>query len=190
MLLLIVGLVIFAVIHFVPSFPGVKSAMKARLGEMGYRGVFSGIALLGLVLMIYGYSEAQPDSAIAWDLPTWGRSVNHGLMLIVFILLAASGIRGNIANYVRHPMSLGVIIWCIAHLLANDTMADVVLFGGILAWAIVAIIFAFIRNNVAEIPTGAIAVRNDIVAIVVGTLIYMLIVWKVHEWLIGVQPIP
>ncbi len=190
MTLLISGLVIFAVIHFVPSFPGVKKSMQSSLGKLGYRGVFSGISLLGLVLMIYGYSVAQPESAVAWDLPSWGRSVNHGLMLIAFILLAASGSRGNIVKYIRHPMSLAVIIWGVAHLLANETVADVVLFGGILAWAIVAIIFAFVRNNVAEIATGAVAVRNDLVAIVTGVFVYVLFVWRVHEWLIGVRPIP
>ncbi len=190
MSLLIVGLLIFSAIHFVPSFPGVKSTMQSRLGVLGYRGVFSGISLVALLLMIYGYAEAQPQSPNVWTMPSWGRDVTPVLVLVAFILLAATYLRGNIARMVRHPMTIAVIVWAGAHLLVNPTQADVVLFGGILAWAVVAIVFAFARNNNRAVVAGATAVRNDILAIVVGVIVYILFVWRAHEWLFGVQPIP
>lgn len=190
MSLLIAGLLIFSAIHFVPSFPGVKESMKTRLGVMGYRGIFSGISLVALLLMIYGYAESQPGSLDVWTLPSWGRDVTPALMLIAFVLLAATYLRGNIARIARHPMTLSVIVWAGAHLLANPTQADVVLFGGILAWAIVAILFAFARDKDLKFSTGAAAMRNDVLAIAVGVVVYILFVWRIHEWLIGVQPVP
>jgi len=190
MSLLIVGLLIFSAIHFVPSFPGVKSAFQGRLGAIGYRGVFSGISLIALLLMIYGYAEAQPQSPDVWTPPSWGRDVTPVLVLVAFILLASTYLRGNITRIARHPMTFSVIIWAVAHLLANPTQADLVLFGGILAWAIAAILFAFARDKDRTFPAGATAVRNDILAIVVGVIAYILFVWRIHEWLFGVQPIP
>jgi uncharacterized membrane protein len=190
MILLIAGLLIFSVIHFVPSFPGVKSAFQERLGTLGYRGVFSGISLVALLLMIYGYADAQPQSPDVWTPPSWGRDVTPVLVLLAFILLASTYLRGNIARTVRHPMTFSVIIWAGAHLLVNPTQADVVLFGGILAWAIAAILFAFARDKELRFATGATAMRNDVLAIVVGVIAYILFVWRAHEWLFGVQPIP
>ncbi len=189
MSLMIAGLVIFSAVHFVPSFPGVKSSMQARLGAMGYRGLFSGISLAALLLMNYGYGEAKLASPDVWVPPSWGRDVTPALMLVAFVLLASAYLRGNIARVLRHPMTLSVIIWAGAHLLVNPAGADVVLFGGILAWAVAVILLAFGRDRDKKAIAAATAMRNDVLAIAVGVGAYILFVWRGHEWLIGVQPI-
>ena len=109
------------------------------------------------------------------------------IMLPVFVLLVAAYAPGRIQRAAKHPMILAVKIWALAHLLANGDAASVLLFGSFLAWGVIARISLKRRQaaNPHVVPVAG-SGRNDLIAVVVGLLVYALFVWKVHVWLIGV----
>ncbi|MEW5421845.1 NnrU family protein [Amorphus sp. 3PC139-8] len=188
MWIMLVGLVVFLGAHLVPTAPRLRDALLGWLGDGLYRIVFSLVAFVGLVLIIWGYGEwRSAGPAILYVSPSWMRHITMLLMLPVFVLIVAAYAPGTIRQRLKHPMILAVKIWAFAHLLANGDVASVVLFVAFLAWAVIDRI-SLKRRQPAGWPGGAsrASVRADMVAIVVGLLVYALFVWKVHVWLIGV----
>lgn len=180
MTVLILGLVVFVGIHLVPSMAGVKSSLKGRFGDNGYRGVFSLVALAGLVLTIYGY--ATSGWVTVYDPPTWGRTVTFQLVLVAFILFAAANMRGRIRKALKHPMLIGLCLWCIGHLLANGDLASVLLFGAFLAYALVDMVLASSQGRIAVFEVKPI---HDVMALVGGFAVYVGFMF-LHEHVIGV----
>jgi uncharacterized membrane protein len=191
MLVLIIGLVVFLASHSVRVFaPDWRASMIARLGEGPWKGLYSLVSLVGLILIIWGFALARQHPVVIWEPPLWTRHVAILLNLIAFILLAAYMVPpGRIKARLRHPMLLAVKTWAVAHLLANGTLADIVLFGAILVWAVAD--FAASRRDDRARGTVYIAgpVRNDFIAAAVGIVLWAAIVWRLHEWVIGVSPI-
>lgn len=191
MLMLIVGLVLFLGVHSVSivSRSG-RDRLVQRLGEGPWKGVYSLIALVGFVLIIYGYAQARETPVLLYTLPTGFRHLAALLMLPVFILLAAAYLPGRIQRMAKHPMLLAVKFWALSHLLAQSatggTLADVLLFGGFLAWA-VADRISVKRRGVAA-PQAKGSAVNDVIAVVVGLAVYVLFVVWAHAWLFGVRP--
>jgi uncharacterized membrane protein len=191
MLMLIAGLVLFLGVHSVSivSRSG-RDALVQRLGEGAWKGLYSLIALAGFVLIVYGYAQAREAPVLLYTLPTGFRHLAALLMLPVFVLLAAAYLPGRIQRAARHPMLLAVKFWALAHLLAQSatggTLADVLLFGGFLAWA-VADRISVKRRGVA-VPSAPGSVVNDAIALVLGLGIYVLFVVWAHAWLFGVRP--
>jgi uncharacterized membrane protein len=187
MLLLIVGLVLFLGVHSVSivSRSG-RDRLVQRLGEGPWKGVYSLIALAGFVAIIYGYGQAREAPVLLYTLPTGFRHLAALLMLPVFVLLAAAYLPGRIQRAAKHPMLLAVKFWALAHLLANGTLADVLLFGGFLAWAVADRISVKRRGVTAPQARGSAV--NDVIAVVVGLGIYVLFVVWAHAWLFGVRP--
>ncbi len=187
MTLLLLGLFIFLGIHFLPSFPGLRDSVVQRIGLNPYRVLYSLIVLTGLFFMIYGFALArQEDWYPLYITPFWMRHLAMTLLLPVFILVFAKFIRGNIAKWTKDPVILAVKIWATSHLLVNGEPYSVALFGGFLVWAIWARISLkkFNRKN-TETEQFPHALRNDMISVVLGALLYGLFVWKVHELLIG-----
>jgi uncharacterized membrane protein len=192
MITLLIGLLIFLAIHSVRiAAPEWRRARIASMGEGRWKGVYSLVSLIGFVLIIWGYSLARPEAALIYEPPVWMKHVTLTLMLFSFVFLAVSQVRaGRIKPWVRHPMLLAVKIWAVAHLLANGDAASLLLFIGILAWAVIDRISVKRREAAGEVtvmPVGP--VTNDIIAIVAGVAIYGLFVWRLHEWLFGVSPL-
>lgn len=189
MVMLIIGLAIFFAAHSLPMMVDRRSALHARFGEKGYKLAFSIVSLVGFILLVIGYGEARWTSSVLWDPPVCTRHLAALLMLIAFILLAAAYVpAGKIKGRVKHPMVASIKIWAFAHLLANGTMADLLLFGSFLAYAVITRI-SLKRREVAgliSIPSGPI--RNDMIALVVGVVAYVIFVAKLHVILIGVAP--
>jgi len=184
---LIIGLVVFIGCHLLPAFPGARKAIADRLGVNVYRGLFSLVALAGLVLIIWGYGAAREEgSPLVYDPPLFLRHITHLLMLPVFVLLVSAYAHGRITQIVKHPMVLAVKLWAFAHLLANGDLASVLLFGGFLAWAIFDRISLARRQRAGLVTVRGGPATNDIIAIVVGLAIYGVLIWKAHTWLIGV----
>ncbi|MCU0763541.1 MAG: NnrU family protein [Hydrogenophaga sp.] len=191
MLMLIAGLVLFLGVHSVSivSRSG-RDALVQRLGEGAWKGLYSLIALAGFVLIVYGYAQAREAPVLLYTLPTGFRHLAALLMLPVFVLLAAAYLPGRIQRAARHPMLLAVKFWALAHLLAQSatggTLADVLLFGGFLAWAMADRIS--VKRRGVAVPSAPGSVVNDAIALVLGLGIYVLFVVWAHAWLFGVRP--
>jgi uncharacterized membrane protein len=188
MLILILGLVLFLGVHSVAMVaPQWRTAMRERLGENGWKGVYSLIAFMGLVLIIVGYDLARQDPFWLYHPPGFTRHIAALLMLPVFPLLLATYLPGKIKTTLKHPMLTAVKFWALAHLLANGSLADVVLFGGFLAWA-VADRISMKRRAPQQVPTLPASRLNDVIAVVGGLALYVIFALWTHQWLIGVRP--
>ena len=190
MALLIAGLIIFLGIHSVSIVaPTWRDAQLARRGERVWKGAYSVASLIGFLLLLYGYGAARQSSPILYAPPAAMRHLALLLMLPVFPLLLAAYLPGRIQSLTRHPMLLAIIIWALAHLLANGTLADVWLFGAFLVWAVLDRM-AVTRRAVPRVVRGAPASKiNDWIAVAGGLAIYAAFVMGVHSWLIGVSPL-
>lgn len=191
MVYLIVGLVIFLGVHstaFVA--PRFRERWVERLGERRWKGLYSIVAVVGLVLLIYGYGAARWEPVLLYAPPFWTRHVTALLMLPVFPLLIATYLPGRIQATVKHPMLAAVKFWALAHLLSNGMLADVLLFGGFLAWA-VADRISFRHRPQKKIPqVGRGSWKNDVIAVVGGLVIYVVFAVWLHIRLIGVPVVP
>jgi uncharacterized membrane protein len=137
MTLLILGLVIFLGIHSVAIVaPSWRDAQVVQRGAGAWKGIYSAVSLAGLVLIVVGYGMARQAPVVLYTPPTALRHVALLLMLPVFPLLFAAYLPGRIRAAAKHPMLAAVKFWALAHLLANGTLAAVLLFGAFLAWAV------------------------------------------------------
>lgn len=192
MLLLILGLVLFLGVHSVSIVsPDGRNRLVKQLGEGPWKGLYSLVSLAGFVLIVVGYGAAREAPVLLHTLPNGFRHLAAVLMLPVFVLLLAAYLPGRIKSAAKHPMLLAVKLWALAHLLANGTLADVLLFGGFLAWAVVDRISVKKRTAAGLLRAGPVlpdSRANDAIALVGGLGIYVLFVVWAHAWLIGVRP--
>jgi uncharacterized membrane protein len=191
MLYLILGLVIFLGVHSVEIVsPTFRSRAVARLGERAYKGIYSLLSIVGFVLLIWGYGLARQHPVLVYAPPIWMRHLTLLLMLPVFPLLLAAYLPGRIKAAVKHPMLAAVKMWAFAHLLANGMLADLLLFGGFLLWAVADRISVKRRAVVRPLPGPPPGKFNDVIAVVGGLALYVLFVFWLHTKLIGVPPLP
>lgn len=181
MTLLLLGLLIFAGIHL---WKRLAPGSHAALGGRG-KGVVALGALLGIVLMVIGYKAW--DSSQVWAPAGWLTHLNNLLVVLAFYLFAASGMRTWAARVNRHPQLTAVTLWAVAHLLVNGDVASMVLFGGLLLWA-VAEILLINRAEPAWTPPPPAPARKELMA-VVGTVVVVAVVGLIHGW-IGPWPFP
>lgn len=179
MLLLILGVALWAGAHFFKRFAPER---RAAMGEKG-KGLVAVLILLSVVLMIVGYRGA--DFIHIWSPPAFLTHLNNLLMVLAFYLYAASGAKTAITRRVRHPQLIGFKTWAIAHLLVNGDLASVILFGGLLAWAVVSVILIN-RAQPTWTPPAPAPMRKEVTT-VIATLVVVVVVMLIHNWL-GVQP--
>src|SRR5665213_1654389 len=169
---LILGLIVFLGAHTFVTFRDVRASAIARLG-IGYRAVFALVALLGLVLIVYGYGQYRAHDWIqVWSPPAFMRHITIGLMLFAVIFLTAAFIPSRIKTWLKHPMLAGIKTWAFAHLLSNGDLGSILLFGSFLAWGVYARIAAKRRGDlgVAVAPAGWI---NDVIVVALLSLIHI-----------------
>ncbi len=190
MTILIAGLILFLGSHTVPMLPAFQAGLKSKLGENGYKGLYTLVAIIGFGLIVYGYGAARlAGPPIVYDPPFWLRHVTMLLMVPVFIFLVAAYVPSKIKRALKHPMLVAVKLWALSHLLANGDLASVLLFGGFLIWAVIDRISVKRRGpGASQIPgaSGEPGKYADIWVILAGLAVYGLFVWKLHGWLIGV----
>ncbi|GJE62207.1 NnrU family protein [Methylobacterium trifolii] len=198
MLILILGLVLFLGIHAFSIARAKRAEVIGQVGENRFKLGYTLLSALGLVLIGVGFHQYRAAGYIpVWDPPVWTRHLALLLMLPVFVLLAAAYLPGRIRARTKHPMLLAVKIWATAHLLANGDLGSMLLFGGFLAWAVAARISAKRR----ALPAGAVAAqhggaaapagrRNDLIALVLGLVVWFLFARYLHPLLIGVSVWP
>lgn len=187
MAILILGLALWWASHLFPIYAADRrAAVIAQMGERRYKAAFALVSLAAVVLMVIGYRQA--DFINVWTPPGWTVHLNNLLMLVAVFLIGARDAKSSARHYVRHPMLAGVKVWAFAHLLVNGDLASVLLFGGLLAWAVVAMIGSNRRDGTwARPPKGD---RAGLVRHVVITLVAFVIIVAIHGPLLGVWPFP
>ena len=189
MVLLVIGLVLFLGIHSISIFaPAWRDAQVVQRGDKTWKGIYTVISLVGFALLLYGYGVARQAPVVLYSPPLWMRHVTALLMIPVFPLLIAAYAPGRIKAAAKHPMLAATKLWAFAHLLSNGSAADVLLFGGFLAWA-VADRISLKKRPARPIPGAPAGPMNDLIAVVAGLAIYALFVFKAHAWLFGVSPL-
>ena len=190
MTLLILGLALFLGVHSTRIVAdGWRTATIARVGEKPWKGVYSLLSIAGFVLLVIGYGAARQSPVVLFAPPVWTRHLAALLTIPAFVLLAAAYVPGNaIKRAVGHPMMAGVKVWALAHLLANGTLADVLLFGTFLAWAVLGFIAARRRDRAAGTTYPAGPGSRTAIAIVVGLVAWAVFAFALHRPLIGVAP--
>lgn len=190
MLVLVIGLLLFLGAHSTRMFaPHWRAAKIDKIGLGAWKGLIALASVIGLALIIWGYGLARLDPVWLWVPPVWTRHLAALLTIPAFILLVATYVpKTNIKARVGHPMVLGVKFWAVAHLIANGTLADLLLFGGFLVWAVPLYIVSRRRDRMAGVSYPAGPVSRDIVAIVIGLVLWVAFALWLHGPLIGVKP--
>jgi uncharacterized membrane protein len=190
MTLLIAGLLLFLGAHSVRIVAEPwRAAQIARRGEERWKRAYSVVSIAGFALLVYGFGVARGMPVVLWAAPVWTRHLAALLLLPAFVLVVAAYVpRNRIKAAVGHPMIAGVKLWAFAHLLTNGRLADVVLFGAFLAWAIADFIASRRRDRAAgtRYPPGTTA--RDAITVIVGLVAYGLFAFVLHGPLIGVRP--
>src|SRR5512137_156035 len=187
---LVVGLLLFLGVHSIAIVaPAWRDGMAARLGDAPWKAIYSLVSAIGFVMLVHGYGLARAEPTVLYTPPTWMRHVAALLMLPVFPLLLSTYLPGRIKAAVKHPMLTATKAWALAHLLVNGNVADVLLFGGFLAWA-VADRIAVGKRAVQRKPMvmGAPSRMNDVIAVVGGLVLYVVVIAWAHQHFIGVPP--
>lgn len=186
MALLILGLVLFLGAHTFTTMRRARAAVVGRLGEGGYKGLYSLVSGAGLVLIVIGFGSYRSAGYIqVWNPP---RAIFHPIALVLLwlafvALVAAYAPPSRIKAILRHPMLAGVKAWALSHLLVNGDLGSILLFGGLLAWAVWDRIALKRRGDAGATYTPW--SRNDLLVVAIGTTAYVLMFW-VHDTLIGV----
>jgi uncharacterized membrane protein len=186
---LILGLVLFLGMHSVNLFaPALRQRLAASNGGIPWKIVYALVSIIGFWLIVRGYGEARLAPEVLYSPPRWTRHLMALLMLPVFPLLLAAYLPGRLKALAGgHPMLVATKLWALTHLLGTTTVADAVLFGSILAWAVASFVSA--RRRPARAIPGAPASRwNDPIALVLGLVLYGAFVGFLHLHLIGVAP--
>ncbi len=182
MLVLVIGVLLFTGVHFIPSLaPGWKAALSRRLSDNGFKGIFSLLLLLSLALIIFGWRSTTPA---LWYTPSPALHLPAlGLIVLGLLIMTASNRNSRIRQWIRHPQLTGVALWGVAHLLLNGENRSVVLFGGLTAWAILEIPAINRREGVwikSDVPPW----QSEIVTVLIAGLTIGLFIF-IHPWISG-----
>ena len=186
----LLGLVLFLGLHSARLFAADKRAsFIAAKGPLAWKGIYALVSIVGFVLIIYGYGQARMSPTWLWISPVWTRHLAALLTIPAFILIVATYIPGScIKARVGHPMLLGVKFWALAHLIANGSLADLLLFGGFLAWATALFVVSRKRDRAAGVSYGKGKPVMDAVVVVVGLVAWAAFAFYLHGAWIGVKP--
>lgn len=185
MLELTAGLAVFFAAHTFTMFRDARATLVARLGVLPYRGLYSLVSVVGFVLIVHGYPQAPRIDV--WLPPPALRPMTLLLMAPVFVLLAAAYLPGHIKATVRNPMLLALMVWALAHLLSNGDLASMLLFASFLLYAALDLIA--VKRSGRSPQVLAPRVLFDVLAVVIGMLIYGGLIMGLHQFLIGVPVI-
>lgn len=191
MTLLILGLVLFLAVHSTRIVAdGWRTRMVARMGEIPWKAVYSIVSIAGFVLIVYGYGLARQAPVVLWPpLPAGVRHLASLLTLVFFVFFVAAYVpRNHIKARLHHPMVLGVKLWAFGHLLANNTLADLLLFGSFLVWAVLSFRAARARDRAeAKVyPPGRVSMT--VLSVVIGVAAWATFAFWLHARWIGVAP--
>lgn len=184
---LVIGLLLFLGIHSISIVAEDFRDRMAKQSEVGWKAAYSVVAVAGAVLIVRGYADARLDPTVLYTTPVWLRHLASLLLLPVFVLFFAPYLPGRIKTATKHPQLVAVKLWAVSHLLVNGTVADVVLFGAFLAWA-VADRISLKRRAPRPLPGAPAGGMNDVILVVVGLAAYVAFALWLHAAWIGVSP--
>lgn len=178
MILLILGVILWAAAHY---FKRLMPEQRAAMGDKG-KGLVTVGLFVSLALMIFGYRMAE--FIPVWYPPSFFTHINNLLMLVAFFVFGISATTGRLRGSLRHPQLLAVKIWAVAHLLVNGDLASIILFGGMLAWAVGSVILINRAETWIRPEPGD--AKKDVLLVVI-TLVTFSIVAGIH-YALGVSP--
>jgi len=187
MKLLATGVLLWSAVHLLPGVANqLKLNLVARMGRSSYRGLFSLLIVLSLVLIVIGWRGMAP--ALLYSTPESLRMLTAVLMLVALMLFVSARLPTDIKRVIRHPQLTGVILWAIAHLLSNGDSRSLLLFGGIGLWALAEILVVNHRDG-AWIKPQAVGTKRSLIPVVIGVAAWLVLA-VVHPWISGVSVIP
>ena len=191
MAFLILGLVLFLGVHSVRIVSeDLRTAQIARLGENGWKGLYSLASIAGFALIVWGFGQARQQPLVLWATPPWLMHIAALLTLPAFVLIAAAYVPGNgIKARLHHPMVLGVKVWAFAHLLANNTLAEMLLFGSFLVWAALSLRAARARDRAAGTQYAPGRASRTLATIAIGVVAWAVVAFWAHAAFISVRPL-
>jgi uncharacterized membrane protein len=187
---LILGLVLFLGAHSVRVVAeDWRAGVIARIGLNAWKGGYSLVSIAGFALLVWGYGEARSLPVALYHPPAYLAHATSLLSLVAFVLIAAAYVPGNhLKAAVGHPMAAGVKLWAFAHLLSNGRLADVVLFGAFLGWAVAVFVAARRRDRVAGVRYPAGTLPRTALTVALGVAAWAAFAFWAHRALIGVAP--
>jgi len=187
MALLIIGLLLFLGIHSISIFALDFRNRQIAKNHLAWKAGYSIIALAGFFLIVQGYAQAKLEPTLLYVTPAWFGHVSALLMLPVFVLFIAPYFPGKIRTVTKHPQLIAVKLWAVSHLLVNGMLADVILFGAFLTWAVIDRISMRKRGSQ---PAHALprSTLNDVIIVVLGLGFYAVFTLYLHQRLIGIAP--
>ena len=186
--LLILGLAVFIGTHAVTTRRGLRADLIARFGAQTYKIVYSIASFVGIILIGYGYARYRAEGWIdVWYPPAWTRHLTVLLVWPAIICFVAAYSPGRIKTALKHPMLVGTKLWALAHLISNGDLGSIILFGAILGWAVFDRISLKRRTDPGAPPIPVGGVRQDIIAVVGGTVLYLALGFLFHPYVIGVK---
>ncbi len=190
MAVLILGLVLFLGVHSTRIVADSwRTATIARIGEKPWKGLYALASIAGFALIVWGFALARRNPVYLWEAPMGMRHVAGALLLGAFVLLVATYVpRNSIKAKLHHPMVLSVKVWALAHLLANGNLADVLLFGSFLVWAVFSVRAARQRDRIAGTVYPAGTAAATAITVVVGVAAWAVFAFWAHGYLFGVRP--
>jgi uncharacterized membrane protein len=187
---LILGLVLFLGLHSTRiAADEARSRFIAQRGQRTWRGLYSLGSAIGLVLIVWGFGQARQAPVVLWSPPAALRIVGSLLDLVGIVLIVAAYVpRNHLKAWVGHPMVLGIKVWALGHLISTRTLADLLLFGAFLLWAVACYRSLRARDRAAGRMPAPGAVGPTVVAVVVGGLVGVVFAKWLHGWAIGISP--
>ncbi|OYW61567.1 MAG: NnrU family protein [Rhizobiales bacterium 12-68-15] len=185
MVMMLLGLVVFLGVHVVSTRPALRAGLIAKLGEGGYKGFYSLLAVSGVLLTAYGFALWRASGpALLWDPPLGMRHLTLLLMVFSSIFIVAAYVPSHIRTRLKHPMLAGVKVWALAHLIANGDAASTTLFLAVLAWAVYDRIS--LKRRGVPVPAAPKGYGGDVVAVVGGLVLYAVLAFLFHPYVVGV----
>ena len=187
---LLLGLVLFLGMHSVRIVADDwRTHTIARLGPLAWKGLYSIVSLAGLALIVWGYAQARQQPVMLWSPPTMLKHLNSLFTLLAFIFVAAAYVPGNaLKARLHHPMILGVKLWAFGHLLATGKLADLLLFGSVLLWAVLDFRAARQRDRTQGAVFASGRAAPTVLTVVIGTAAWAAFAFWLHTTWIGVAP--
>jgi len=181
---LILGVVVWSVVHFYPSVAvSHRNQLSEKFGN-GYQAVYALLIIGSIVLMVIGWKNTIPTAV--YNPPSWGRHATMLFILVAVMLFGAANTKTKVREWVRHPMLTGMIVWSIGHLLANGDIRSVILFGGLGVWAIISQFTINKREGTRIMPTDTKGMKSLVILLVAGLVLYVILMF-LHPYFTGVS---